>query len=61
MRCSKVRLLTAFFMGLVVTMAVIPMSAFAAKPNILFIMSDDGIVRLSEFDQKLAIHEFITH
>jgi len=41
MRCVTFRLVTAFFMGLMVTMAVIPMSAFAAKPNILVIWGDD--------------------
>jgi len=41
MRCSKISLATAFFMGLMVTMAVIPMSAIAAKPNILVIWGDD--------------------
>ncbi len=41
MRCTKIPLATAFFMGFMVTMTVIPMSAIAAKPNILVIWGDD--------------------
>ena len=41
MRCTKTHLGIAFFMGLIFTMTVTPMSAFAAKPNILVIWGDD--------------------
>ena len=54
MRCSKISLATAFFMGFMVTMAVIPMSAFAAKPNILVIWGDDvGRSNISAYTKGL--------
>jgi len=54
MRCSTFRWVTAFFMGLMVTMAVIPMNAIAAKPNILVIWGDDiGWFNVSAYNRGM--------
>ncbi len=54
MRRSKFPVLTAFCMGLMLTMALIPIRAIAAKPNIVVIWGDDiGITNVSAYSKGL--------
>ena len=54
MRGSKFPVLTAFCMGLMLTMALIPIPAIAAKPNIVVIWGDDiGITNVSAYSKGL--------
>ena len=54
MRRSKFPVLTAFCMGLMLTMALISIRAIAAKPNIVVIWSDDiGMTNVSAYSKSL--------